>query len=319
MTSDSTETTIAIRPSYTSLFENGRILGDLLKRPGFDWVTEPRNALKGADWVIHQSCNAAFTPFIADVVQQALRLTGMEVPVIGGSESCCGEFHFIFGDPDLGEIAARKAQQAFSIARPKTVVSVCPDCDSVFDKKALPNRRYANANISVLLADMLPVLVPLMKPVHRRVILHAHHHTPFAHQDADNVRRIVGAIPGIEIVEAARAEGPGLHCQTTKPMPPAAQAEMFAEAQALGVDAVVVPYHSCYRQHCKMELTHGVQTLHYIGLVGQSLGLEVFEEFKRLRLMDDIDAVTSALLVHAPAGRVSFDSLRRMVARSIFC
>ncbi len=313
------ERTVPIRPTYTSFFRNGRVLGELLRRPGFDWLTEPRLAAKGSDWMIHQSCNAAFTPFIADVAQQALALVGRQVPVIGGSESCCGELHFHFGDDDLGEMAARKAQQGFRTARPRTVVSICPDCDYVFEQKALADRRYDNANISSLVVAMLPSLVPLMKPVRKRVIVHTHHFTELARRDTANVAQILAAIPGLELIPAQRAEGPGLHCQTTKPMPPALQAAMFDEARTLGADAIVVPYHSCYRQHCKMQLGYGVETVHYMGLLGHALGLHVHEEFKRLRLLDDTDAVAAELLRHASAAGVRHEDLKKIVERSIFC
>jgi heterodisulfide reductase subunit D len=310
---------VPIRPTYTTLFRTGRVLGDLLKRPEFSWVTEPRLALKEADWVIHQSCNAAFTPFIADVTQQALALVGQKVPVIGGSESCCGEFHVHFGDQDLGEIAARKAQQGFTVARPRTVVSICPDCDSIFEKMALADRKYACANISSLIVEMLPVLVPLMKPLRKKVILHSHHATALTRNDAVNMEKILSAIPGLEIIPAQKSDGPGVHCQTVKPMHPDDQAAMFKEARERGADAIAVPYHSCYRQHIKMQLGYGVETCHYIALLGQALGLEVYEEFKRLRLLDDVDAVTREMIERAPPGRYAYDDMKSVVARGIFC
>jgi Fe-S oxidoreductase len=319
MTDPVKERIIPVKPTYTSLFRRGRVLGDLLVRPGFSWITEPVLAAKNADWMIHQSCNAAFTPFIADVAQQAMALVGKTVPVIGGSESCCGELHFHFGDEDLGEIAARKAQQAFGIARAQTVVSICPDCDAIFEEKPISQRRYASANISSLIVAMLPLLTPLMGPVNKRVVVHAHHSSELTSRDASNLALILNAIPGLEVMRAEHADGPGRHCQVLKPMPEPLQTMMFDEARELGADGVVVAYHSCYRQHLKMQLTHGVETFHYLGLLGEALGLQVHEEVKRLRLMDDVEAVTSLLLQNPSAHGLRREDLREIVMRSIFC
>ena len=310
---------IPIKLTYTSFFRNGRVLGDLLKRPGFEWVTEARHAKRGSDWLIHQSCNAAFTPFVADIVQQALALIGQDVPVIGGSENCCGEIQYILGDTDLGDMAARKAQQGFSILKPKTLISICPDCDFIFSQKPIAKRTYNNANISSLVVEILPLLKPLMKPIHKRVVFHRHSFTEFARQDASNLKIILEAIPGIVILDTKLSEGPGLHCQTTKPMPPEDQLAMFKEAKRLKADALVVPYHSCYRQHCKMQLSHGVETVHYVALLGESLGLKVHEEFKLLRMLNDVDVVAERLIARLPENKISHDDMRAIVTRSIFC
>ena len=51
--------------------------------------------------------------------------------------------------------------------------------------------------------------------------------------------------------------GPRIGCQTVAPMPAEDTAALFQEATDLKADYLVAPYHSCYRQHCKMQLKYG--------------------------------------------------------------
>ena len=120
-------------------------------------------------------------------------------------------------------------------------------------------------------------------------------------------------------VPAKLAHGPGIHCQTVHPMPPADQAAMFAEARELGADALVVPYHSCYRQHIKMQLEYGIETEHYFGLLAQALGIAYEEPFKRYRLTDNVNTVMRMLRPRIEQHGYDADLVRVYVERAVFC
>jgi hypothetical protein len=127
------------------------------------------------------------------------------------------------------------------------------------------------------------------------VILHYHTKDEMRARDAHNILRLIEAIPGIEILDAPKAHGPGFHCQTVAPMPADATAEMFEQAKSMGADYLVVPYHSCYRQHCKGQLKYGVEVQYYLGLVAMALGIPFEEKFKELRLLDSVDLAMERL------------------------
>ena len=78
-------------------------------------------------------------------------------------------------------------------------------------------------------------------------------------------------------------------------MPADATAEMFEQAKAMDADYLVVPYHSCYRQHCKMQLKYGVEVQYYLGLIAMAIGLPFEEKFKELRLLDNVDLAMERL------------------------
>jgi hypothetical protein len=102
-------------------------------------------------------------------------------------------------------------------------------------------------------------------------------------------------------------------------MPPDDQAKMFDEARRLGADALVVPYHSCYRQHVKMQMQYGVETHHFFSLIAMSLGIAFDEPFKQLRLLDSVDRVMDVL--RPKIGSMGYEEqvVRGYVERAIFC
>lgn len=311
--------TIPIKRSYTRGYEQNRVLGALLPQAGLEWVTELQSGdATRASIVLHISCNAHYTLFIPYLAQEILKRLGKSFVVFGGPESCCGSRQFNMGDPDLEEQNAKLAQLSFARVKPQLLVSVCPDCDEVFEKFRLPSTRYEIANFSALLPRYLEELKPLLGPVKRRVIIHHHTSDPARIADGANMRRVLEAIPGLEIVHIEDRFGPGIHCQTIKPMPAADQEAMFAEALALGADTLVMPYHSCYRQHLKMELRHPVEVQHYLGLIAESMGIVFDQPLKKLRLLDDLDASMVSLRPEIAARGYDESVVRSFVQNAIY-
>lgn len=305
--------------TYTPIFETVRGIGNLLKPDDFEYVTEigpdtPESAL-----IIHLSCMAHYTPQVPQLARRILQRIGLECLIVGGPENCCGELHKHFKDHDLEKQSAKITLFAFRRAKPRKVLSICPDCDEQFRAHGVERLPFSHSNISELFIEHLDRLRQDMQPVPLRVVAHVHSINEARRRDADNMLAILRAVPGIEILTTEHSLGPGLHCQTLHPMPKEDQARMCAEAQALGADAIVVPYHSCYRQHCKTELEYGVTVHHYFHILAMALGITFSEPFKEMRLLNDVDAVVAAL--RPGIERLGYDEsvVRAQVARAIFC
>ena len=309
---------IPYKRTYTSAFESVRLFSELLRPDGLEWVTDLRGAGRQADIVLHISCNAHYTLFIPYIAQEVLKLLGKSYVVVGGPENCCGSIQFNMGDGDLEEVNAKLALMMINRAKPQLLVSVCPDCDVVFDKFRPAPVRFEITNVTDLFVSCLEELKPFLKPVNKKVIVHHHAEGAQRVRDAENIRTLMKAIPGVELLDASRTLGPAIHCQTVKPMTVEDQEAMFAEAKALGADSIVVPYHSCYRQHIRMELSGPVKVEHYTGILAQSLGIAFDEPLKRLRLTDDLDKAMEAL--RPGLNRLGADeaAVRPYVQRAIF-
>jgi heterodisulfide reductase subunit B len=281
---------------YFQVFERTRVLGSVVAPRELEFVTEPPMGMKSGPVILHISCQVHNVPHIPYLAQKIMKALGIDFITLGGPENCCGAFHWHFGDEDMERQVANISLAAFQRLRAQTVLSLCPDCDYSFGRYHGKQHRYRHLNVSEIFVEHMDALKRHMtKPVKKRVILHYHTKDEMRQRDADNIRSIIGSVPGIEILDAPKSLGPGFHCQTVAPMPADATAEMFAEAKAMGADYLVVPYHSCYRQHCKMQLQYGVEVQYYLGLVAMAMGLPFEEKFKELRLLDDVDLAMERL------------------------
>lgn len=281
--------------SYGAVFENIRILGRLLAPEDLTWTTELPPDTPQLPFVLHLSCMAHYTPHVPYLAQKIMARMGLDCPILGGPENCCGTLHKHLGDGGFAEQTARIGIVGFRRAKPLTVLSICPDCDEAFGAHMPQSKPFHHSNVSELFVTHLERLKPMMRTVQRRVMLHLHDYNDARRRDSVNIETILRAIPGLEIVVSEHHRGPGAHCQILAPMAKEDQEAMFGEAVALGADTVVMPYHSCYRQHLKMELKHRVQVQHYLSILGQALDINADETYKRLRLLDDVDKSVEAL------------------------
>lgn len=287
---------IKLRPmGYGSTFDGVRVLGKLLAPEDMTWTTEAMVGARRVPFILHLSCLAHFTPHIPYSAQKILAKLGIDCPIFGGPENCCGAIHRHLGDPALAAATARIGIAGFRRVRPTTVLSVCPDCDETFGASMPAKRPFHHANISELFVAHLDRLRAMMRPLKRRVVLHTHGNNDARLADARNIKTILEAIPGVEVLNSQHHQGRGTHCQILEPMPGEMRAAMFAEAADLGADTVVMPYHSCYRQHLKWELECPLKVEHYLSILAAAMGLEIPETYKELRLLNDVEKAVDKL------------------------
>lgn len=310
---------VKVRPlQYTKVFDGVRLLGDLLAPEGLNWKRELPRGEDNSEFVIHLSCMAHYTPHIPLLAQLIMEKIGLPCPILGGPENCCGAVHYHLGESRLGERVARVGLAGFRRANRKTVLSVCPDCDEIFAKVMPDPAPFRHTNVTELFVQHLDDFRPLMKELDRRVIVHFHDHNEARRRDASNVTRILEAIPGVSILEAHHNIGPGAHCQILGPMAEDDQQAMFREGEERSADTLVVPYHSCYRQHLKMELEYPLRVEHYLTVLGAALGIEVRETYKELRLLDDIDMSLEALRPKFEALGYTEEQVRPVIESGVY-
>lgn len=304
--------------SYGAVFENVRILGRLLAPEGLTWTTELPADAPEMPFVLHLSCMVHYTPHVPYLAQKIMAKLDLDCPILGGPENCCGTLHKHLGDDDFAAQTARMGIVGFRRAKPRTVLSVCPDCDEAFGAHMPRSKPFYHSNVSELFVTHLEKLRPLMRPIRRRVVVHVHDYNEPRRRDAANIETILKAIPGLEIAVSERHRGSGAHCQILAPMAKEDQEAMFAEAASLQADTVVMPYHSCYRQHLRMELAHPVKVQHYLSLLGEALDIHVDETYKRLRLMNDVNKSVEALRPRFEPLGYTADQIRPLVAWGIY-
>ena len=130
----------------------------------------------------------------------------------------------------------------------------------------------------------------LREPVPMRIALHRH---PGVRGVVEAAEEILAAVPGIEIVDLDQP-AIGLQSNNFKVLPEFRKQLQLAElaaAEAAGVDALVAVYHSDHRELCAHERDYPFRIMNLYEIVGISMGLQYDDNYKRLKIMQDADAI----------------------------
>jgi hypothetical protein len=107
--------------------------------------------------------------------------------------------------------------------------------------------------------------------------------------------QVLRAVPGIEIVELGQP-AVGLQANSMRALPALRrdlQLKELEAARAAGVDALVAVYHSDHRELCAHERDWPFRILNVLEIVGASMGIGEADHFKRLKMMQDADAIVA--------------------------
>jgi hypothetical protein len=145
----------------------------------------------------------------------------------------------------------------------------------------------------LFLRPHLEALRPLLtRPVPMRVALHRHRGVRGVTEAAVELLRMV---PGVELVDLDQPSV-GLVGNALGALPDYKRGLHLAElqaAEAAGVDALAVIYHVDYREFCAHERDWPFRVVNILEIVGASMGLHHDDGFKRLKIMQDADAIVA--------------------------
>jgi heterodisulfide reductase subunit D len=277
------------------------------------------------DIVFYTGCNLRRTPHIGLLCFQILDRLGVRWRVEGGPQACCGIQQTRSGDVELAGSVAYRTTGRFAAARPKTVLAWCPTCHVQIGENVLAGRRlqepatfsFGMQPFIVWLAEHLDDVRPMLtRPVEKRIALHEH---PGVAGVTEAAIRLLRAIPGLELVDLEQPSV-GYMCNTLQPLPDFKRdlhqrlLEAAAEAK---VDALAGVYHVCHRELCSHERDWPFEVINVMELIGASMGLAAEDDFKRLKKMQDLDAVLADVEDLAKAYGLHPQDVREVVAKEL--
>jgi heterodisulfide reductase subunit D len=269
--------------------------------------------------VFYTGCNVMKTPHIALLALDIMDAMGIRYRVMGGPSACCGVLQFGAGDlATSGRIAYRTIDR-LAAAAPRAL-SWCPTCQVQLTEIAVPAKadtRLDMAPFVRFLGERLDDLRPLLRHrVEKRVGLHEHPGTPGVPEAA---RAILSAIPGLDFVDLEQPRV-GYMCNKLAPLPAFKQdfhrAQLQAAADA-GVTTLAGVYHACHRELCSHERDWPFEVVNFLELVGESMGLQRPDLFKRLKIMQDVDAVLQESADLIDANGLDLEEARDVVLRDM--
>jgi heterodisulfide reductase subunit D len=251
------------------------------------------------DFVFYTGCNVLKTPHMALLALDIMDALGVTYNVMGGPTHCCGVIQLRTGDTEVsGRVATSSLDK---LAEGKTgVISWCASCHVQFTETTIPtiekvrgSRPFEMTPFLLYLSTRFDELRPMLrKPVPMRIALHKH---PGVKGVVEAGSALLRMVPGIEIVDLHQP-AVGLMSNSLNPLPEFKRALQLAEleaAAAAGVDALVAIYHVDHRELCAHERDWPFRIINILDIVGESMGLRYDDHFKRLKIMQDADAIVA--------------------------
>lgn len=275
--------------------------------------------------VFYTGCNVLKTPHIVLLCLDILDALGVSYQVMGGPRDCCGVLQFRTGDTQVAGRIGYRTTDRFATSGASKVLSWCPTCHIQIGENVLPGRRgetsdglsYALEPFVIFLAERLDRLQPLMRRhVEKRVGLHEH---PGVAGVSDAAVRILKSIPGLDFVDLAQPRV-GWMCNTLQPLPSYKRdvhRSLLEAAAAAGVTTLAGVYHACHRELCSHEHEWPFEVVNFLELVGESMGFQHEDRFKRLKKMQDADAILADVMDLAEQHGLRLEEVRAIIARDL--
>jgi heterodisulfide reductase subunit D len=250
------------------------------------------------DFVFYTGCNVLKTPHIALFALDIMDRLGITYRVMGGPSHCCGIVQMRTGDVATSGRFAESTMDKLAASKSRQVISWCPSCHVQFTETTLPTiertrgaRPFEMTPFMLFLRAHLDRLRPhLRNPVRMRIALHRHPGIAGVVEAAEDILR---AVPGIELVDLGQP-AVGLMSNYFRALPAfrrELQKNELDAAEAARVDALVAVYHADHRELCAHERDYPFRIMNVLEIVGTSMGLSHEDRFKRLKKLQDIDAI----------------------------
>jgi heterodisulfide reductase subunit D len=273
------------------------------------------------DFVFYTGCNVLKTPHIALLALDIMDTLGISYRVMGGPSHCCGIVQMRAGDVATSGRFAESTMDKLAASNSRQVISWCPSCHVQFTETTLPTIEKTRGGRPF---EMTPFMLFLRQHLDRlrsylrnrfemRVALHRHPGIAGVVEAAEDILR---AVPGVELVDLGQP-AVGLMSNYFRALPAyrrELQRNELDAAEAARVDALVAVYHADHRELCAHERDYPFRIMNMLEIVGESMGLRREDHFKRLKMLQDIDAIAADCSDLAARHGLDTESTRQAIA-----
>jgi Fe-S oxidoreductase len=258
-----------------------------------------------ADVLFYTGCNVLRTPHIVLNVMDILDALEVDFDVVGGTAHCCGVYQFQEADLPTYERMGHRTFQRFGQSGASRVLTWCPTCTKNFgelEEDAEP-ASFDLGHVSEFLAANLDALRArfLADQPKRRVVIHEHLGIGAT---LDSIRRLLSAVPNLELVELPQDSGFSYACggmaAKFKAREQAIHRALAEGAVAAGADTVVTMYHSCHRALAGAEAVYPLRVVNFTDVLAEALGRgghpDYYQLYKRGGAMDEAVAAAAKFL-----------------------
>ena len=280
------------------------------------YIDRPASAAPAPkELLLYLGCNVLRTAHLVRTVIDVLRAMGFDFNTAGGPAHCCGIVHLRQGQPEIAGRVAANSMQHFGRYGARHVLMWCPSCNDHYDDVVTEKQgvEFTYEPVTAFIARHIDRL-PFVRAVNKRVAVHYHRGSERSIQDWTNVRTILSAIPGLELLELRDQATPGRSCTTNwirqigRAHWETMMAGVLEATRESRADVLATVHSSCHREICGQEANHPFTIVHYISLLGEAMGIEYPDTFKRHKIQADREATVKHVAPYVEA--TSWDPAR---------
>jgi Fe-S oxidoreductase len=224
------------------------------------------------------------TQKVARALAALFRSAGVSFGTLGDEEPCCGDAAYVLGQSDYLRQIVESNVELFARRGVKTVVTTSPHCYDLFANQYPADDGFRPLHYTQYLATLIEEgRLRFDKPFPKRVTFHDPCYLGRRNGVFDPPRRILEAIPGLEIVEMSRSRAEALCCGGGggRMWMETEASQRFAnirvqEAAGTGAEALVTgcPHCiACLEDSAKLS-GQGLRVMDLAELAAEALGLE---------------------------------------------
>jgi heterodisulfide reductase subunit D len=311
----------AARDSFSAMGETIRLLLGLQLQPDDIQRLLPgaiSERQRPAEVVFYFGCNILRTPNIALTVLDVLDRLEVDYEVLGGTGNCCGITFMRAGQPGTAQAQASQTVHNMAAFAPQEVLTWCPSCNVHMQDFVLAPEapEFPMRHVTGFLVERLADLQRLFtQPVNKRVALHEHHGVDGVSED---VRRLLAAIPGLQLMDIPQLHDHGHQCAGFRNAP-AARANVhrtvLEQAAAAEVDVLADIYHSCHRELGAAERDYPFAVQNFISLIGEAMGITRQDLYKQMLIYRDLERLLAEAAPYIQANQVDSGLLQITLAK----
>jgi len=301
-------------------FRELRLTNDFLMLPEErTWLTRQPQNPESKKVVLYLGCNVLRTPHMVQTVTDIFQRLGVDFVAVGGSTYCCGA-PFRQDFPEEALALGERSVQYFNEFRPGRVVMWCPGCLAHYTETLASRFACPVQHVSEFLAENLDRF-PHLSRVPKRVALHYHSREPASERQAASARRLLQAVPGLELVEVGTDPRLGRQCtlgarQTLGgDLYDGILESQIQRAVQSKADVFATLYHGCHRVLVHYQRRYPLQVEHYLSLLGEALGIAHEDRYRRYAMLADTNTIIEAAAPFLSANQVDPETARRVVQR----
>ncbi|MFQ5998702.1 MAG: (Fe-S)-binding protein, partial [Candidatus Bathyarchaeia archaeon] len=297
------------------------------------WLEKLPDKTERKEHIFYLGCYAIMYPHLIATAINILQKMELDFETVGGTPTCCGHPFLRSGNLEAAETFDRKRSGIFESMGAKEVIQWDPSCTQFttnFTNQYL-STSFRYKSLEQFISENIGKIT-FKKTLKKTVAIHDH--PPYVHSftglydprtyDYDSQRKVIGSIPGIDLVEMTHNMENALACGYealpygggNKIMAHETNTKLLEEAVNSGADTLAVFWQACYHSLLPYENKYPIEIRHFIEILGDRMGIQLPKnKFKEYKLGGNIESVLENSRENLEANGFEVEAVRDLVAK----